>query len=131
VDLHRREFVAMILGTVATVGLQGRAGAESDLLPSWNDGAAKSTILEFVRATTDASSPQFVPPEDRIAAFDQDGTLSVEHPMYTQVIYCFDRLPVVARAKPEMAGEEPFKPVFAGWENECVEPDARFSYRFQ
>ena len=56
-----------------------------DPLPSWNDGPAKQAIVEFVQATTDQSSPKFVPPEQRIATFDQDGTLWVEHPMYTQV----------------------------------------------
>ena len=57
------------------------AQTSSGLLPSWNDGAAKQAILEFVRATTDQSRPTYVPPEERIAAFDQDGTLWVEHPM--------------------------------------------------
>jgi hypothetical protein len=52
-------------------------------LPSWNDGAAKQAIFDFVRATIDRSSPNYVVPEDRIAVFDQDGTLWVEHPMYT------------------------------------------------
>ena len=51
-----------------------------DALPSWNDGAAKQAIVDFVKATTDKSSPDFVPPEERIATFDQDGTLWVEHP---------------------------------------------------
>ena len=64
--------------------------AQTDPLPSWNDGAAKQAIVDFVQATTDQSSPKFVPPEERIATFDQDGTLWVEHPMYTQVIYCLD-----------------------------------------
>jgi phosphoglycolate phosphatase-like HAD superfamily hydrolase len=114
VDLHRREFVALILGAAASVGLESRANAQSDPLPSWNDGAPKNTILEFVRATTDALSPQFVPPEERIATFDQDGTLWVEHPIYTQVVYCFDRVVVVAKAKPELADEEPFKTVLSG-----------------
>jgi hypothetical protein len=56
------------------------------LLPSWNDGAAKQAIFDFVRATIDRSSPSYVFPEDRIAVFDQDGTLWVEHPIYTQVV---------------------------------------------
>ena len=56
-------------------------------LPSWNDGPAKKAIVEFVKATTEKSSPNFVPPEARIASFDQDGTMWVEQPMYTQVIY--------------------------------------------
>ena len=62
-------------------------------LPSWNDGAAKQAIVDFVKATTDRSSPDFVPPEERIATFDQDGTLWVEHPIYRQVVYCLDRVP--------------------------------------
>src|SRR4029079_15634451 len=88
--------------------------AQTDTLPSWNDGATKKAIVEFVQATTDQSSPSFVPPEERIATFDQDGTLWVEHPMYSQVIYCLDRVPAVVRAKPELAKLEPFKTVLSG-----------------
>ncbi len=84
------------------------------LLPSWNDGPAKQAIFDFVRTTIDRSSPNWVPPEDRIATFDQDGTLWVEQPMYTQVIYCFDRLPAVAAKKPELRRAEPFKTVLSG-----------------
>ena len=54
----------------------------TDPLPSWNDGPAKQAIVDFVKATTDSASPKFVPPEERIATFDQDGTLWVEHPIY-------------------------------------------------
>jgi phosphoglycolate phosphatase-like HAD superfamily hydrolase len=85
-----------------------------DALPSWNDGAAKQAIVDFVKATTDKSSPDFVPPEERIATFDQDGTLWVEHPMYSQVVYSLDRVPAVVRAKPELADVEPFKTVMSG-----------------
>ena len=60
------------------------------------------------------SSPNFVPPDERIATFDQDGTLWVEHPIYTQVVYCFDRVPAVVKAKPELANVEPFKTVLSG-----------------
>lgn len=91
-----------------------RANAQVDSLPSWNDGPAKQAILTFVRATTDRSSPRFVPPEARIATFDQDGTLWVEHPMYTQVAYCLERVPAVVKAKPELANVEPFKTVLSG-----------------
>jgi hypothetical protein len=83
-------------------------------LPSWNDGAAKKAIVEFVKTTTDKASPKFVPPEARIAAFDQDGTTWVEQPMYTQVVYCLDRVPVVVKAKPDLAKVEPFKTVLSG-----------------
>ena len=64
-----------------------------------------------MKATTDKSSPDFVPPEERIATFDQDGTLWVEHPMYSQVVYCLDRVPALVKAKPELADVEPFKTV--------------------
>jgi hypothetical protein len=64
--------------------------------------------------TTDPSSKNFAPPEERIATFDQDGTLWVEHPMYTQVVYCLDRVPVVVKEKPKLAGVEPFKTVLTG-----------------
>jgi phosphoglycolate phosphatase-like HAD superfamily hydrolase len=57
---------------------------------------------------------KFVPPEERIATFDQDGTLWVEHPMYTQVVYCLDRVPAVVKEKPELAKVEPFKTVLSG-----------------
>ena len=89
------------------------AAADPDALPSWNDGPAKSAIMEFVQATTDKSSPKFVPPAERIATFDQDGTLWVSHPMYAQVVYCLDRVPAVVKAKPELAKVEPFKTVLS------------------
>jgi len=88
--------------------------AQSDPLPSWNDGPAKKAIITFVHATTDQGSPQFVPPAERIATFDQDGTLWVEHPIYSQVMYCLDRVPAVVKAKPELANVEPFKTVMSG-----------------
>jgi phosphoglycolate phosphatase-like HAD superfamily hydrolase len=91
-----------------------RANAQPDPLPSWNDGAAKQAIIEFVKATTTEGSPKFVPPAERIATFDQDGTLWVEHPIYTQVVYCLDRVPAVVKAKPELAKVEPFKTVLSG-----------------
>src|SRR5262245_25693704 len=62
--------------------------AQADPLPSWNDGAAKKAILGFVRDTTAQGGPRYVPPEQRVATFDQDGTLWAEQPMYTQAIYC-------------------------------------------
>ncbi len=70
--------------------------------------------MEFVQATTDKASPKFVAPEARIATFDQDGTLWVEHPMYSQVTYCLDRVPAVVKAKPKLATVEPFKTVLSG-----------------
>ncbi len=106
---------AVAIGTMlALLSAASAAQVQSDALPSWNDGPAKQAIVDFVRATTDAASPQFVPPEERIATFDQDGTLWVEHPMYTQVIYCLERVPALVREKPELENVEPFRTVLSG-----------------
>jgi hypothetical protein len=83
-------------------------------LPSWNDGPAKQGIIDFVRATTEQGNPKFVAPEERIATFDQDGTLWVEHPLYTQVMYCLDRVAAVVDQRPELKKAEPFKTVLSG-----------------
>jgi hypothetical protein len=83
----------VLSGTLLSTSAQ--AQTTSAALASWNDGPAKQVILDFVRATTDQASQKFVPPEDRIATFDQDGTLWVEHPIYSQVVYCLDRVPAV------------------------------------
>jgi phosphoglycolate phosphatase-like HAD superfamily hydrolase len=91
-----------------------QAQATQPGLPSWNDGSAKQAIVDFVRATTDKASPNFVPPEARIATFDQDGTLWVEHPIYSQVVYCLDRVPAVVDKRPELKNVEPFKTVLSG-----------------
>ena len=91
---------AALVGAVAFTTTIARA---QDPLPSWNDGAAKQAIVNFVKVTTDVASPQFVPPAERIATFDQDGTLWVEHPMYSQVMYCLEQVPALVKAKPELA----------------------------
>jgi len=96
------------------VSAPAQTSTPGGLLPSWNDGAAKQAIFDFVRATIDRSSPSYVLPEDRIAVFDQDGTLWVEHPMYTQVVYCLERVPAVVAKKPELRNVEPFKTVLSG-----------------
>jgi phosphoglycolate phosphatase-like HAD superfamily hydrolase len=96
--------------------LPGAALAQAPSVPllSWNEGTAKQGILDFVRLTTDRSSPSYVAPEERIAVFDQDGTLWVEHPMYTQVVYCLERVPAVVEKRPELKDVEPFKTVLSG-----------------
>jgi len=90
------------------------AFAQTDPLPSWNDGPAKQQILRFVRETTTPGGPKFVAPEARIATFDQDGMLWVEHPIYSQVVYALDRVPAVVAKKPELKDVEPFKTVLSG-----------------
>lgn len=86
----------------------------TDPLPSWNEGPAKQSIIDFVNRTTKEGSPDFVPLDERIATFDQDGTLWVEHPMYTQIKYCLDQIPGVVKEKPELKNQEPFSTVLSG-----------------
>ena len=118
--LNRRRMLGALATLPALPGLFGATIAEAqtaaaDPLPSWNNRPAKQGILEFIRATTsDPSSATFVPPEDRVAEFDQDGTLWVEHPVYTQFVYCLDRVGVLAKEKPELKDREPFKTVLSG-----------------
>ena len=100
-------FVVLLALLFATVPAQ----AQTDPLPSWNDGAAKKAIVDFVKDATTQGSPKFVPPEERIATFDQDGTLWVEHPMYTQVMYVLERVPALVKAKPELAKVAPYSTV--------------------
>jgi phosphoserine phosphatase len=98
----------------ASLFLGEAARAQTEPLPSWNEGPAKQAILSLVKETTDAAGPRFVPPAERIATFDQDGTLWVSHPMYAQLAYCLDRVPALAKARPELAKVEPFKTVMSG-----------------
>jgi phosphoglycolate phosphatase-like HAD superfamily hydrolase len=93
---------------------QAQSETSGDPLPSWNDGPGKQAIATFVKETTDQASPKFVPAAERIATFDQDGTLWVEHPIYTQVVYCLDRVPAVVEKKPELKSVQPFKTVLSG-----------------
>jgi hypothetical protein len=80
-------------------------------LPSWNDGTAKQSIIEFVAKVTKEGSPEFVPPAERIATFDNDGTLWTEHPMYTQLAFALDRVKTLAPQHPEWKTTQPFKAV--------------------
>ena len=111
-SLSRGRVGGLALSALLFIGSQ--AIAQTDPLPSWNEGPAKQAIVSFVKETTDQASPKFVPQPERIATFDQDGTLWVEHPMYSQVMYCLERVPAVVKAKPELAHVEPFKTVLSG-----------------
>jgi phosphoglycolate phosphatase-like HAD superfamily hydrolase len=106
-----------ITTTLAATSLAQYAAAQvqtpADPLASWNDGPAKRAILDFVRATTDQSSKDFVKPEDRIATFDQDGTLWVEHPGYGQAMFALDRVHMLAPQHPQWQNQEPYKSVLS------------------
>ncbi len=117
----KRIFLVLVAGALLALAspapspeIASAAEPTADPLPSWNDGAAKKAILEFVRDTTDKESPKYVSPEKRVATFDQDGTLWVEQPVYTQVTYCLDRVPALVKEKPELKDKEPFKTVLSG-----------------
>jgi hypothetical protein len=113
--MKRKTGLLVMLAMIAAVMLAiSPVLAQTDPLPSWNDGPAKKAIIDFVQVTTDKSNPKFIPAEARIATFDQDGTTWVEQPMYTQVMYCLERVPSIVKAKPELAEVEPFKTVMSG-----------------
>jgi phosphoglycolate phosphatase-like HAD superfamily hydrolase len=86
----------------------------ADPLPSWNDGAAKSAIVTFVEAVTKDGSPDFVPPAERIATFDNDGTLWAEQPIYFQLAFALDRTKALAPKHPEWKHAQPYKAVLEG-----------------
>jgi phosphoglycolate phosphatase-like HAD superfamily hydrolase len=88
--------------------------AQTDPLPSWNDGPARQSLVRFVQVVTDAASPQHVPPAARIAVFDNDGTLWSEQPMYVQGAFAFDRVRALAAKHPEWKTRQPFKGILDG-----------------
>jgi phosphoserine phosphatase len=100
--------VVLLLGTCAA---PGRA---DEPLPSWNDGPVKRALTAFVARVTTEGSPDFVPPADRIAAFDNDGTLWCEQPTYTQVAFAFARIGALAETHPDWKDKHPFRAVLEG-----------------
>jgi len=90
------------------------AQAQSDPLPSWNDGATKNAITTFVSRVTTQGGPDFVPVDQRIATFDNDGTLWIEQPMYVQLAFVLDRVKALAPLNPGWKTKQPFKAVLAG-----------------
>jgi phosphoglycolate phosphatase-like HAD superfamily hydrolase len=111
----RRTFLAALLALALTglVQLQAMA-APADPLPSWNDGHAKQSILDFVAAVTKEDGPDYVKPAERIATIDNDGTLWVEQPVYTQFAFAIDRVKATANQHPEWKTQEPFKSILSG-----------------
>ncbi|MBZ9656114.1 HAD family hydrolase [Phyllobacterium lublinensis] len=100
---------------IAAVLMAGEAAlAQSDPLPAWNDTAPKMAIMDFVRKVTTANSPDFVPEPERIAVFDNDGTLWTEHPIYVQLAFMLDRVKAGAASHPEWKDTQPFKAALEG-----------------
>jgi len=101
-------------GSLLPISARAQTTASGGTLPSWNDGATKQAILNFVATVTREGSPDFVPPAERIATFDNDGTLWVEHPMYTQLVFVLDRVKALAPTHPEWKDAQPFKAALEG-----------------
>jgi phosphoglycolate phosphatase-like HAD superfamily hydrolase len=108
-DLTRRGLTALILAASAVPAL----AAQADPLPSWNPGATRTTLLNFVRRVT-TPGPDFAPPERRIATFDNDGTLWVEAPLYTEAVFLVDRVKALVEDNPELRQQQPYKAVMDG-----------------
>ena len=113
----RRELARVLACAIALLGLglgppQLRARASPiDPLPSWSNNATKRIIMGFVGRVTNATGKEFVPVADRIAVFDNDGTLWCEQPMYVEVVYSFARVATLLNAHPELRNREPYKMV--------------------
>lgn len=112
IDITRRLFCAACF-TIALSASAVSASAQEHLA-SWNDGAAKQSIVDFVTAVTTEGGPNYVPPADRIATFDNDGNLWGEQPIYVQLAFALDRVKEMAKDRPEWRDTEPFKSVIAG-----------------
>lgn len=108
--LVRAIAVALVISAVTV----STAFAQSDPLPSWNDGPTKQAIVSFVEKVTDKEGEYYVPPEDRVATFDNDGTLWIEQPMYVQLAFALDRVKALAPEHPEWKDKQPFKAVLEG-----------------
>ncbi len=102
--------LAVLLGPALPVPLQ----AQADPLPSWNESAAKQAIMDFVARVTRQGGPDFVPPAERIATFDNDGTLWCEHPIYVQLAFAIDRVKAMAPDHPDWKDKQPFRAALEG-----------------
>lgn len=109
--MRKPTLVLAVLALLAGAALARAQGA--DALPSWNDTPAKKRIQDFVAAVTDKNGPDFVPPEQRVATFDNDGTLWTEQPLYVEFVFSLDRVRAAARQRPELREREPFRSVLA------------------
>lgn len=103
--------VLLLAGCSAPAPVAEQPQSAADPLPSWNDSVARTAILDFVARVTDPDSPDFVPEPERIAVFDNDGTLWSEQPAYFQLFFAMDRVKAMASDHPEWATQQPFQAV--------------------
>jgi phosphoglycolate phosphatase-like HAD superfamily hydrolase len=111
--MKRNAVVGLGLAIIA-IALSANVARAADVLPSWNEGGAKKAIVEFVGKVTTEGGPDFVPPAERIATFDNDGTLWAEQPLYFQFLFAIDRVKALAPQHPEWKDKEPFASVLKG-----------------
>jgi hypothetical protein len=117
--LSRRRLLSALAVLPTVIGSlrptsSAQAQVPANALTSWNDGATKQSIADFVRRVTTQGSPDFVPVEQRIATFDNDGTLWIEQPMYVQLAFILDRVRAFAPQHPDWKDKQPFKAVLDG-----------------
>ena len=105
---------SLIIKSLLALLLFANAALAADSLPSWNDTGSKKSIVTFVEQVTREGSPNFVPVAERIATFDNDGTLWIEKPMYVQLAFALDRVKAMAPEHPEWKDQEPFKSALEG-----------------
>lgn len=109
-----KKLVVALVFSAAVALFAGPLKAQEGPLPSWRDGPSKTAITSFVARVTDSADADFVKPEDRIAVFDNDGTLWSEQPVYFQLAFALDRIRALAPQHPEWKDAEPFRSVLAG-----------------
>ena len=109
--MRRRMLAVAVWLLLVLVVANPLSGAERDPLPSWNEGASKKSISDFVARVTREGGPDYVKPEERIATFDHDGTLWAEQPMYFQIAFAMDRVRALAPKHPDWKTKQPFKAV--------------------
>ena len=107
----RMKMTPIMLAVFLYLALPMKLQANSDPLPSWNDGPSKQTIVAFVTAVTEKGGTDYVPPAERIAVFDNDGTLWSEKPVYFQLLFAIDRIKTLSPQHPEWKTQQPFKAV--------------------
>ncbi len=110
----KRRLLKSTIAAVVLMALNAGFAYAANVLPSWYDGPAKKAIVEFVGKVTRQGSPDFVPPTERIATFDNDGTLWAEQPMYFQMLFALDRVKALAPRHPEWKAQEPFASLLKG-----------------
>jgi phosphoglycolate phosphatase-like HAD superfamily hydrolase len=109
-----KKILTLGLAIIIAAGVPAAAFAQNDALPSWNDGAVKKAVTDFVARVTTQGGADFVPPAERIATFDNDGTLWCEQPVYFQAAFALDQVKAMVPKHPEWKQEQPFKALLSG-----------------